>query len=80
MRRTKEQVVSLIQQFLIDRNMSVEELATILKVHRGSIYRWMDGSRGISTRHYIQLECLMRGYEPHWTIDMTVEELEKQYF
>ena len=79
MNKTKEQMPDLIQRFLIDKNMSVAELATILGVGKSSVYRWMDGSRGISNRHFIQLLGLMRDYEPQWVIDMSVEELEQRF-
>lgn len=79
MKKTKEQIKNLIQRFLIDKNMSVADLARILGVGKSSVYKWMDGSRGISQRHYIQLEALMRDYEPKWVIDMTVEELEEHF-
>lgn len=79
MNRSKKEVVDLIQRFLIDKNMTVADLAKILNVSKSSVYRWIDGSRGISNRHYMALDCLMRGYEPKWVIDMTVEELEEQF-
>lgn len=80
MKRTKKQTTELIQQFLIDKEMSVEQLAAILGVCKQSVYRWMDGSRNISTRHYIQLETLMMDYEPHWVIDMDEKELAAYIF
>lgn len=79
MNRSKKEVVDLIQRFLIDKDMSVEDLAKILNVSKSSVYRWMDGSRGISNRHYVALDCLMKDYEPKWVIDMTVEEMEEHF-
>lgn len=80
MKRTKKQVVELIQQFLIDREMTVQQLAALLGVCKQSVYRWMDGSRNISTRHYTHLEALMRDYEPQWVIDMDETELASHLF
>jgi len=77
MKRTKKQVVELIQQFLIDKEMTVQQLAALLGVCKQSVYRWMDGSRNISTRHYTYLEAIMRDYEPHWVIDMDETKLKE---
>lgn len=80
MNRTKKEVISVLQQFLIDNDMTVKALASDLKVSKQTVYRWLDGTRSPSNRHYAQLDSLMKDYEPHWVIDMDEKELAAYIF
>ena len=77
MKRTKKEVISVLQQFLIDNDMAVKALASDLKVSKQTVYRWLDGTRRPSNRHYAQLDSLMRDYDPEWVIDMDETELKE---
>lgn len=77
MNRTKKEVISVLQQFLIDNDMTVKALASDLKVSKQTVYRWLDGTRSPSNRHYAQLDSLMKDYEPQWVIDMDETKLKE---
>lgn len=68
--RSKEEIQKMIIYYLIDNDMSVNELSEKLKCSKASIYRWMDNKSVLTDKYYIKLEKLFDGYNPNeWNKD-----------
>lgn len=77
---TKKEVSSYLQFFMVDKDISVKELAKRIGASESSIYSWMSGKE-MNNRFYLKLLKEMDGYSPsEWVIMKDDKELKDYMF
>lgn len=72
---TKQEVSNYLGFYLIDKDISVKELAKKIGASESSIYSWMAG-KVMNNRFYLKLLKEMEGYRPSkWVLMKDEEEL-----
>ena len=77
---SKESIGKLLTYYIIDKDISIKEIAEKLNVSRGSIYHWISG-KPMTNRYYIKLLKMLEGYNPSaWVLDKSEAELKEYMF
>ena len=79
--RSKEEIKNIIIYYLIDNDMSANDLAEKLNCSRASIYRWMSKRSTIANKYYVKLLKLFENYSASkWVLEKTEKELEEHMY
>lgn len=79
--RSKEEIQNTIIYYLIDNDMTANDLAEKIHCSRASIYRWMGKKSIMANKYYIKLLKLFENYSASaWVLEKTEEELEEHMY